>query len=161
MIKSSLQTIQQFKLVLLNISDEQYCRSCETLSGATIGQHSRHIIELYLCLIDGYDSGKVCYDKRKRDRQIETDIPAAVSHLNFIMDKLERNNKDLQLFYELDGREVSIHSNYFREVMYNLEHAIHHEALIKIAIAEFTELKLPDSFGVAPSTLQYRNQCVQ
>jgi hypothetical protein len=45
--------------------------------------------------------------------------------------------------------------------MYNLEHLIHHEALIKVAITSMTEVAIPESFGVAPSTLQYRKECAQ
>jgi hypothetical protein len=52
-------------------------------------------------------------------------------------------------------------SNYYREVMYNLEHTIHHHALIKVGIEHFTSLQLPESFGVAPSTMQYRETCAQ
>ena len=63
--------------------------------------------------------------------------------------------------YELDGTLNQLDSNYYREVMYNLEHAIHHHALIKVAIIHFTDLDLPDSFGVAPSTMEYRKACAQ
>ncbi|MEM9648432.1 MAG: hypothetical protein AAF969_08120, partial [Bacteroidota bacterium] len=48
-----------------------------------------------------------------------------------------------------------------REVMYNLEHTIHHHALIKVGIQFFTDIPLPESFGVAPSTLQHRQACAQ
>ena len=63
--------------------------------------------------------------------------------------------------YELNGEENFLPSNYYREVMYNLEHAIHHHALIKIGIQQFTAIELPESFGVAPSTMQYRKACAQ
>jgi hypothetical protein len=43
-----------------------------------------------------------------------------------------------------------------RELVYNIEHAIHHMALIKIGLrAEFSSVIIPDSFGVASSTLRY------
>ena len=161
MFKSSLQTIEQFKKVLQNLPEDAYSKPCPTLSNATIGQHTRHIIELYQCLIEGYDLGEVCYDKRKRDTLIEQNLLFAVLQLEYIQTNLEKTDKTLTITYELDARAIIIASNYFREVMYNLEHAIHHEALIKVAINEFGKIKLPDSFGVAPSTLQYRKQCAQ
>jgi len=46
-------------------------------------------------------------------------------------------------------------------MMYNLEHIIHHQALIKVAINQLSDFVVSDSFGVAPSTLQYRKECVQ
>jgi len=161
MIETSLQTIEQFKTVLSQLPLHCYNKSCDSLSNATIGEHTRHIIELYKCLLDGYAIEEVSYDKRQRNTQIENELNFAVRQLEFIQGALERPNKNLIVAYELNGKESRLESNYFREVMYNLEHTIHHLALIKVAIIQFTDLSLPDSFGVAPSTIQYRNQCVQ
>lgn len=111
--------------------------------------------------MQGYDKGEVCYDKRRRDKRIEQDLNFAIKQIEVIEQTLVKPNKDLQLLYELSGVGTEMTSNYFREVMYNLEHTIHHEALIKVAVTEFTNIMLPDSFGVAPSTIQYRSQCVQ
>ncbi len=161
MFQASFQTIEEFKKVLKNLPAESYTKPCSALSHATIGQHTRHIIELYLCLIDGYPSAEVSYDNRKRDKRIEQEPEFALLQLQWIQEKLEMENKALIISYELNERPLTIESNYLREVMYNLEHAIHHEALIKVAILEFCEMALPESFGVAPSTIQYRKQCVQ
>ncbi|MEB8347476.1 DinB family protein [Flavobacteriaceae bacterium KMM 6898] len=161
MFKSSQNTLEQFKEVLLQLPENCYAKPCETLSQATIGQHTRHIIELYQCLLNGYDLNKVSYDKRQRDKRIETDVSFAIYHLEHIQHLLEKPDKRLIMVYELDGNEEEMESNYFREVMYNLEHTIHHQALIKVGINQLTEILLPASFGVAPSTIQYRNQCVQ
>lgn len=161
MFKSSQQTLEQFKEVLLQLSSDCYTKPCKTLSEATIGQHTRHIIELYQCLLNGYDLSLVSYDRRQRDRRIETDVDFAIYHLGQIQLTLEKPDKKLIMVYELNGKEEKMESNYFREVMYNLEHTIHHEALIKVGINQLTEILLPTSFGVAPSTIQYRKQCVQ
>lgn len=161
MFNSSIQTLLQFRDVLMQLPSPSYVQRCTTLSNATIGQHTRHIIELYQCLLEGYDVGLVCYDKRKRDKRIESDMDFAIKQIMTIEQALVRPNKEIQLVYELTGVETEMTSNYFREVMYNLEHTIHHQALIKVAINEFTQIILPDSFGVAPSTMQYRSKCVQ
>ncbi|WP_411032213.1 DinB family protein [Spongiimicrobium sp. 3-5] len=161
MIKASIQTIEEFKEVLLQLPDECYAKPCETLSNSSIGQHTRHIIELYQCLLQGYHLNEISYDRRKRDKRIEQDLFFAIQQLQEIQNSLERPDRDLQVSYDLHDSEVSLKSNYFREVMYNLEHTIHHQALIKVGIGQFTTMSLPESFGVAPSTLQYRNQCVR
>lgn len=161
MFVSSLQTIEQFKEVLKKLPHNCYSKPCMPLSNATIGQHTRHIIELYQCLLNGYESAEVCYDKRERNTRMESEISYAIDQLNEIQRLLERPNKELQIRNELGNSEVCIPSNYFREVLYNLEHAIHHHALIKVGIKYFTELQLPDSFGVAPSTINHRKECVQ
>ncbi|WP_394750929.1 DinB family protein [Spongiimicrobium salis] len=161
MFRSSLQTLEQFKNVLKQLPEHCYTQPCESLAKASIGQHARHVIELYECLQDGYASGEVCYDKRKRDKRIEQDVDFAVDRICEIQKTLERPDKTLTVSYELNEGEVVIQSNYMREVMYNLEHAIHHEALIKVGIRQMTDILLPESFGVAPSTMQYKSQCAQ
>ncbi|GMN10522.1 hypothetical protein MTsPCn9_33520 [Croceitalea sp. MTPC9] len=161
MFNSSVQTIEQFKEILLQLPQECYVMSCGELSSATIGQHTRHIIELYQCLIAGYDSAHVCYDKRERNKTIEEDKAIALAQLVTIQENLEKPDKELKINYELGEDEVCLNSNYYREVMYNLEHAIHHHALIKVGIKAMTTMVLPDSFGVAPSTIQHRKVCVQ
>ena len=159
--ESSVATLEQFKNILQQIPEAVYTAPSEVLSQATIGQHTRHVIELYLCLLNGYDSSEVSYDKRKRDTRIENEPTLAIELLSQIQRTLERPNKEVQMGYELNGEENFLPSNYYREVMYNLEHAIHHHALIKIGIQQFTAIELPESFGVAPSTMQYRKACAQ
>ena len=161
MFNSSVNTIEQFKDILSLLSQEEYTKCCVALSNATIGQHTRHVIELYQCLINGYNVGQVNYDNRKRDTKIQEDIAFAIQQLDTIKNALEKPNKEIHVSYELGENEVFLDSNYYREVMYNLEHAIHHHALIKVGLIIMTKIELPESFGVAPSTIQYRKVCAQ
>ncbi|MBK7763769.1 MAG: DinB family protein [Bacteroidetes bacterium] len=161
MFNISKQILNQFIDVLQQIIEEDYSRPCKELSNATIGQHTRHCIEMYQCLFAGYENGMVCYDKRKRNHQIEVNKQLAIELLNDIQERLDQTNCNMQLHYEINSMEVCVESNYFRELMYNLEHTIHHQALIKVAIQQFTQISLPPSFGVAASTIQYKNACAQ
>lgn len=157
----SIQTLEQFKEVLRLLPENTYVTPCEILSNATIGQHTRHIIELYQCLIRGYDVADINYDKRERNKRIENELSFALEQLTEIQEALEKPNKEIKVTYELGEEETSLDSNYYREVMFNLEHTIHHEALIKVGVYQLTNMKLPEGFGVAPSTMQFRKQCVQ
>ena len=161
MFNASINSIEEFKDILSQLSQEDYTKCCSVLSNATIGQHTRHLIELYQCLIQGYKTKEVCYDKRKRDTRIQEDINFAIQQLQQIQEDLEKPNKELKVSYELGENEVFLESNYYREVMYNLEHAIHHYALIKVGLKVMTNIELPESFGVAPSTIQFRKVCAQ
>src|SRR5205085_10410445 len=121
------------------LSNEEYSQPSTILFSATIGQHARHIIELFLCLEKGYEDGVVNYEKRKRDYRLETDKEFASSLLNDIYRRLSRPNKEIILEAEDYGDAagiVSIPSNYYREIAYNLEHTIHHMALIRVGINE-------------------------
>ena len=140
---------------------DSYTNPCEALSNATIGQHTRHIIELYQCLIAGYQAGKINYDDRKRNTLYENHIPAAVEVIKEIQQNLAQPDKQLNIFCGTDDNSVCIESNYYREILYNLEHCIHHQALIKVALLTLKNINIADSFGVAPSTLQHRQECAQ
>jgi len=138
-----------------------YNNPCEALSDATIGQHTRHIIELYQCLLAGYPSGKINYDDRKRDPLYENDVDAAIAMIKEIQQNLQQPDKQVNIFCGPPENAVCIESNYYREVLYNLEHCIHHQALIKVALLTIKNINIDGGFGVAPSTLQYRQQCAQ
>lgn len=154
----------QLSHVLDQLTDEQYKEPSTILSGATIGQHVRHIIELFQCLENGYDEAVVNYEKRKRDYMIETDRVFAAKCMRAVYRKLDRPNKRMVLVaedYNEDVETIVIPSNYYREVAYNLEHTIHHMALIRVGVIEVSDIELPDEFGVAYSTIKYRQLCAQ
>ena len=98
---------------------------------------------------------------RKRDYQIQTDTNFAIESINTILNHLNKSNKNLQLQQIVDGEELLIDSNYNRELLYNLEHCIHHQALIKVAIIQMDHVQIDDNFGVARSTIEYKKQCAQ
>lgn len=154
----------QLSETLKQLSNEEYTRKSDVLMNATIGQHVRHIIELFQCLENGYHTGVVNYEKRKRDYAIETNKSLAVELLKDTYRHIEKPNKEIML--EADDycdtvQTVLIPSNYYREIAYNLEHTIHHMALIRVGVNEVSSVILPEEFGVAYSTIKYRQQCAQ
>ncbi|HEX3767428.1 MAG TPA: hypothetical protein VHT72_03590 [Puia sp.] len=162
--KAVQQVFLQLTDSLNQLQRDQYNHSCSNLSGNTIGQHVRHIIEMFQCLEEGYEKGEVDYEKRKRDKKIETDKDFATSILKEISRQISRENKSLCLltyYDELQEKPAKISTNYFREIAYNLEHTIHHMALIRVGLRELGDLSVDDSYGVASSTLKYRKQCAQ
>jgi len=165
LLKKPIQHVfVQLSETLKQLSNEEYCMQSKALSNATIGQHVRHIIELYQCLETGYAIGLVNYEKRKRDYRIETEKQVALHLLAELYEKLEKPNKEIVLEAEdyCDTVEtVSVPSNYYRELVYNLEHTIHHMALIRVGVNEVSMIALPEEFGVAYSTIKYRQQCAQ
>ncbi len=158
------QLLRQISALLELVTDEEYVEPIKVLSGATLGQHTRHILEFYLELNAGYAGGTLNYDARKRDRQIETNRIFTIERLAFVLDNLHKDNKPLEITadygYE-EGDSFTISSNYERELMYNLEHTVHHMALLRIGVNALQRIKLPDSFGVAVSTINYRKVCAQ
>jgi len=149
---------------LNRLDQDQYNYPCKNLSGNTVGQHVRHVIEMFQCLDKGWLTGEVDYEKRIRDRRIETDRFFAVDLLEEITLQISKEDKSLSLLTYYDEQRTEpekINTNYYREIAYNLEHTIHHMALIRIGLRELGDIAVDDSYGVASSTLKYRKQCVQ
>jgi hypothetical protein len=159
-----LHLLSQIQQVLERLTDAQYTTPVETLSKATIGQHVRHIVEFFLELNKGYLLGTVNYDDRKRDLLIETSRQAAIRKIEEISRHLSKPDRPLLLIADLtaDGEApVIVSTNYFRELIYNLEHTVHHMALLRVGIGAVSGMILPERFGVAVSTLQYRRVCAR
>ncbi len=147
--------------LLTQLSDKDYSNPCRELSNATIGEHTRHIIEMFQCLQSQYDSGIVNYDKRARNKDIQTKTDFAIEEIKAIKVGLDKPNKTIELQQIIDGESINITSNYFRELLYNLEHCVHHQALIKVALLRCDHVQIDQNFGVARATIEYRNQCAQ
>jgi uncharacterized damage-inducible protein DinB len=157
------ETAKDLAEALGQLTHSQYTTSCITLSGSSIGQHVRHVVELFQCLLNGYESGVVDYDSRPRNQAIATRKETALDCLADIRTNVSHSDKSMRLHTSF-GREAKpcvISTTYFRELLYNIEHAIHHMALIRIGITEATEIQLPQEFGVAPSTLKYQAACAR
>lgn len=156
--------LHQLQELLEMLTDEQYGKAIALLSNASIGQHTRHIIEFFIELGKGYETGIVNYDARQRDYTLETERDFAISTISGIMASIQKENRPLTLiadFGENDTAPCSVPTNYQRELMYNLEHIIHHMAILRIGVNAVSAIRLPDDFGVAFSTIKYRKACAQ
>ena len=147
--------------LLQQLTNEELTLPFPELSNATIGEHMRHIIELFGCLLENYEYGLINYDDRKRDVLLQTDKNEAIAIIEKYRSELDKPNKSLSLTHNCFSDKEMVETNYFRELLYNLEHSIHHQALIKVALYRLPHIKISDSFGIAPSTLEYRKQCAQ
>lgn len=154
----------QLESLLQKLTDEQYCRPSHVLFSASIGQHVRHIIELFIELEKGYQSGLVNYEKRKRDYRIETERTIAAGLLSDILNTVEKTDKSLRLEAGFDNNSndvIYFETNYYRELAYNIEHSTHHMALIRVGVNNLPAISLDDNFGIASATIKYRQACVQ
>jgi hypothetical protein len=155
----------QLASAIEEVPENAYKQKSTLLNGSTIGGHTRHVIEIFQCLLQGYEAGVINYEHRKRDMLIETNKDFAIALLKEISTKIALPNKALLLqgFYSTDdaAETSSMQTNFFRELVYNLEHCIHHMALIRVGVQEFSAAVLPSNFGVAPSTIQYKQLCAQ
>lgn len=156
---ANLDILNQFKSVLVQFDASEYKKALKILNNVSLGQHTRHIIEFYICLFNSLESGIVNYDSRERDLRIESDLEYATLQLNIIIEKFKTNfiDKNISLEFSLGMDNFSlVNTTFHRELTYLMEHTIHHLAIINIAVnAFFHKIILPSNFGVAYSTIQY------
>jgi hypothetical protein len=146
--------------LLALINDDTYQFKSLFLGDVSIGQHTRHIIELLQCVYNGYESGQVDYNNRKRNLTLETDKEIAAEAISDLVLHISKPNKTLLISVEKAFEEdiSSVSTNYFREIVYNTEHTIHHKALIKVALREMNLNIVDENFGMAYSTMQYQKE---
>ncbi len=163
----NLKTANQLALgqsigLLKLLPDEVYRTKLATLHGHSVGQHTRHILEFYQCLLQQAASSRVCYDDRRRDAHIEADLGHALACAEELWDQLAQPLTDRELWIENHSAPGAIASSLARELVYLIEHTIHHLAIIKIGLNQgYPHLVLPVNLGVAPSTLLYRDKILE
>jgi hypothetical protein len=151
------QQVASLKNLIEALDNHQFSKKIEHLGNASIGAHTRHIIELLQCAIDGYKTGEIDYINRKRDLNLETDRSFVLTVLENFEQQFHLPDKQLNL--AVDGvenlNEPLVTTTYFREIIYNTEHTIHHLALIKVALVELKLNVVDGNFGMAYSTIKY------
>jgi len=153
--------LSQLSDVVEQIQEEDFCKPSRSLN-ATLGEHLRHTLEFFICLEQGYYHGVINYDKRVHDKAMEKDKFIALNAIRQIQGFIGTHQNDkalkLEVGYLPDSEEsISLNSNYQRELVYNIEHAVHHMAIMKIGIKEVADyISLPPDFGIAVSTLRYK-----
>lgn len=151
--------LNQLGRVIAQFSNADYGRLQPLLLQNSIGMHVRHVLEFYQCLIQGAAMNEIDYDARKRNLLLQSEVPEALNCIEEIGQWLEQCESDqmLKLVYH-KNEDIKIDTSIQRELAYNKEHCIHHMAIIRICIQQnFPTIQLEESFGIAESTLNYRN----
>lgn len=158
--------LDQLSHVVRQVEPGDYCRPSLALSNSTVGQHVRHTLEFFICLEKGFSIGVVNYDHRDHDHLIETNKDLALDVIGRVREFVAHGNENrpltLEVGYERDNENSqSIDTNYLRELTYNVEHAVHHMAIMKIGLREVAPyVDIPVDFGIAVSTMRHKESMV-
>ncbi len=176
-IKANKEALEQGLVLLDKLTENQLSQVCEPWISSTIGQHIRHVVDMYFALAAAECKDIIDYDVRQRGSNIEKSLGDAKSAMHSVIDWLSQLEMKCQQGLELEecslniksevslSRSVSLEvsSNLLRELVFVGSHAVHHYALIKV-IAKCLEIDVEEWFGVAPATVSYlRNElaCAQ
>jgi len=162
-----IENLLELRRLISLFDEEKYQSKLQILSNSSIGQHLRHVLEFYRCIIKGASDGSVNYDNRERDLNLEQSPELAISFIDQICDDIPHLNGTQEILlganFSHNGEVLDmIKSSIERELVYCLEHSIHHQALIKIGLIDQKMDHLIDqSFGIAPSTIRHQQSCAQ
>lgn len=168
LIDTNTVLLKQGIQVLNHISDQQYVDADSPYYQSFTGKHMRHVLEHYLALPMPPENIKtVNYEDRARDQRLEHDRFFAIETAQSIIEQFKNIDKPQNYLHKqiilksyeestLDGLSESI-SSIQRELQFLVSHTVHHYALIAI-ILRIQGVEPAEEFGVAPSTLRYREQ---
>jgi hypothetical protein len=162
--QAAAQVLRQAEYYLPPLTSRQYTEHPQLLQGSSVGQHTRHFIEFFECLIEQSQlpAGEIDYSKRRRSPEMEAQPGKALQSIESVCTRLSQLKAPHPLRLQCSDLQKSANSrtiatNLERELVYNIEHTIHHLAIIKIGLALVApELVLPEVFGTAPSTMAFR-----
>jgi uncharacterized damage-inducible protein DinB len=159
-LQAAIAILRQGEEMLTALTGDVYTRRIPAVFQGSIGGHYRHCLDHFSSLLRGVSEGWVDYDNRERDQKLET-LPEMANSLTRNLRKAIEGLRPEQLEAPVIARcEVSYEkgdsppttSTLGRELVYVIAHAIHHYALISV-MARLMDAKLPEHFGVAPSTV--------
>jgi hypothetical protein len=158
--------LSQLQLLIKRLSDEQLAERLAILGGSSLGKHVRHILEFYICLCDSLETGKLNYDLRKRDKEMETSTKKCLHIITGILVTLDQYDTDfpMKLYADYSVSEengkITLDTTFYRELLYNGEHIVHHLAIIRIGMASKENfIEIEENMGVAASTIRNKNIC--
>ena len=154
--------LEKIDRLVVQLSNEELMRKHDLLFGSSIGQHVRHILEFYECLLARVNEGVFSYDLRPRNMLIETEVAAARASAVRSISLLQalKMDQELTMESELPGDERSRQMTTLkRELAYLADHGVHHLAMIRIALEQgLPHVQFPEHLGVAASTRNFQQR---
>jgi len=153
------------------------CTQCEAIAGmltaeqytlrlgenASIGEHLRHAAEHFSVLLDGLPAGRIDYDARKRNIDLERCPLALISAIRAISERLLFLNShamtspvQVRMLFAPNSEKLEVPSTLGRELGFVASHATHHIAIVKLLVQSLGA-SLPGEYGVGHATMSHRN----
>ena len=148
--------------LLNSINDNDYVHLALPYVESSIGEHFRHILDLFHSLMKKNTSEPINYNIRCRGHEIEKNREMAINEikgvirwlLNFPIENLTTSVSLLTEVSPYEKQEHIMLSSIEREITFASLHASHHYALIKV-ITTSIGINTQSAFGLAPTTTTY------
>lgn len=155
--------LEQGLALLASMDSRTYAQIAGEPYAASIGAHYRHVLDHFLCVASGLTTGVIDYDRRGRSRELETNKPYAEHTTILLMESFraltaEDLERPCEVVYSVGYSEQGpdrLPTTFARELAFCVSHAVHHFATMKLVCHHLSVAVQPE-FGIAPSTLRYR-----
>jgi len=165
--KAAEEVLQQGLNLLAQVEETTYGKLVGPPYRASLGQHYRHVLDHFLCLVAGVETLEIDYDRRGRDVRLETSRECACAATEKLIRAFQAYDDEMMerpcgVRYSVgygDVEPIRLPSVVAREVAFCVGHAVHHYAIIRLLCSELGA-NLEPELGIAPSTLKYRSTLV-
>lgn len=157
MIEAIEQNLQRGIKLLKNISNDEYSDNSIAPYFSSIGCHMRHILDVFSCVINGFEKNEIDLTKRERNELAEQNTEIGIVYFNSIIHQVKKISeedlkKEITVSDNLGLDVVTSNSTLGAVLMQAQSHAIHHYASVGYLIYQLG-VELPDSdFGYNPTT---------
>jgi uncharacterized damage-inducible protein DinB len=153
--------------LLERTGDETYLWKPPGGVSGSIGAHVRHVLDHVDVLTERPRPQVLSYDYRVRNTRIEQSRLAGIAALQLAaarLDDLTDGPVDqvltLEAMLEHGQAPVAVTTSLARELVFALQHTIHHQAIIAVLLQQ-VGVRTPARFGYAPATPTDEDRCAR
>jgi uncharacterized damage-inducible protein DinB len=154
--------LAQLRDVIALLPVHCYCAQPAPRVSGSVGAHVRHTLDHVSALLAAVSGDELRYEHRTRGTGVEAEPLVAVSTIDALLSRLDLQDEaalDRTIAFatllEVAQPVTHVRTTLAREAAFVVQHTIHHFALIAILLAA-QGVRVPDGFGVAPSTQRAR-----
>jgi uncharacterized damage-inducible protein DinB len=157
MIIAIEKNLQRGIQLLNSLSDDEYSDCSVAPYYSSIGNHIRHVLDVFACVFDGLEKGKVDFCKREKDVLAETKRNVGLRYFETTIEQLHNLkensfHKKITIYDDLGCGKTAAEYTLGSALMQAQSHAIHHFATIGYIINQLN-ISLPvKDFGYNPTS---------
>ncbi|MDF1582373.1 MAG: hypothetical protein RQ733_08450 [Methyloprofundus sp.] len=163
LLNSTDIALKQITTILTLLSSQAKTKQQQLFIDQRIGVHIRHVHDHFRSLFTGLESGIVDYNLRNRESSEELHLQTCLTEHDKIFVKLntlDSSAGQIEIISEINchaTENLQMTSSIERELLYLINHTIHHAAIIKY-IMDLGGVTCPHEIGLAPGTATYYRQ---
>jgi len=157
MITAIEKNLQKGIELVQDLTQEQYCDQSLPPYYSSIGKHMRHILDVFMCILENVESNSIDLTKRTRSPKVEVSKDEVILYVTKVIDKINNlNENDLKRdVYVTDdlGLGKQIYKTTLEGILAQAQsHTIHHYATIGYLLASQNIDWKDETFGYNPTT---------